>query len=125
MYKKKRPVYLNLFQFRFPVMAVMSAGHRISGLFLFLAFPLVLVILQLSLRSEGDFAAVLEMLSSPMVKLLLLLLIWSLAHHLLAGIRFLLIDLDLAISRQSARQSAWVVHGLEVILVIILAVTWL
>ena len=36
-------------------------------------------------------------------------LIWALLHHLLAGVRFLLLDLDIGVDRQSARASAFTV----------------
>ena len=31
--KKQAPVFLNLLQMRFPVMAIVSIAHRISGVF--------------------------------------------------------------------------------------------
>jgi succinate dehydrogenase / fumarate reductase cytochrome b subunit len=31
---------------------------------------------------------------------------WSIAHHLLAGIRYLLIDVDMGVEKEIARQSA-------------------
>ena len=34
------------------------------------------------------------------------LVMWSLAHHLLAGIRYLLIDIDVGVDKEIARQSA-------------------
>jgi len=39
---------------------------------------------------------------------------WALAHHLLAGIRYLLLDLDLGVDRAAARRSAWIVFALSV-----------
>ena len=39
-----------------------------------------------------------------------LVLAWALLHHLLAGIRFLLLDLEIGIEREQARVSAWLVN---------------
>jgi succinate dehydrogenase / fumarate reductase cytochrome b subunit len=41
-----------------------------------------------------------------LVKLVLLVLAWSLLHHLFAGIRYLLLDLGLGLDRLAARRSA-------------------
>ncbi|HEB95427.1 MAG TPA: succinate dehydrogenase, cytochrome b556 subunit [Sedimenticola thiotaurini] len=104
-----RPVFLNLFQFRFPIAAIMSVGHRASGVLMVLAFPFLVYILDLSLQGEAGFAAAREILQSLPVRLVLFLLLWALMHHLLAGIRFLLIDFDIGVGREQARLSAWFV----------------
>jgi succinate dehydrogenase / fumarate reductase cytochrome b subunit len=49
----------------------------------------------------------------------LLILIWLIAFHLLAGIRYLLIDIDVGVELRPARRGAWVVHGLSVLIVLI------
>lgn len=120
MVNSKRPVYLNLFRLRFPVTAVMSMGHRISGVVLFLAMPLLLYALQHSLSGPEAFAQLQIMLHQPLWRLALLLPLWAFSHHLLAGIRFLLADLDVAMSRPAARGVAWLVHGLVLALMLLL-----
>jgi len=107
---KNRPVFLNLLQIRFPAPAVLSIAHRISGVLMVLALPWIVVLLDLSLRDPDSHAQVRAWLASVPAKLALVLLGWALAHHLLAGIRFLLIDLDLWAQRRPARQSAWAVN---------------
>ena len=94
---KKPTVYLNLFHFRFPATAIASMAHRISGVLLFLAIPFFLYLLELSLSSSMGFARACAWLDSLPVYLLLLVLLWALAHHLLAGLRFLLMDADIGI----------------------------
>ena len=39
-----------------------------------------------------------------------MLLVWSLSHHLLAGIRHLLLDIDIGVEKTQARGSAWLVN---------------
>lgn len=51
-------------------------------------------------------------------KLLALVFIWALAHHLFAGVRHLLSDVDIGSRLTVARRSAWIVNigGLAVAL---------
>ncbi len=46
-------------------------------------------------------------------KLLLVLLIWGFLHHLVAGIRYLLLDLHIGIDLKSARASAIAVYAIS------------
>jgi len=106
----QRPVFLNLLHIRLPVAGVMSILHRASGLLLFLTIPLLLYTLSLSLRSEQGYAEAAALLQGGLVRLLLVIVSWALCHHLLAGIRFLLIDLDIGVERAAMRRSAWLVN---------------
>jgi len=119
-----RPKHLNLFKIHLPITGIASINHRLSGLILFLAIPVSLYLFQRSLSSETGFAEVLEYLSSPWIKLALILLIWSFVHHLLAGFRFLLIDQNLGISLPAARKTAWFVVIAAVIVTLIIAGVW-
>lgn len=119
MIRGKRPVYLNLLKIRLPVMGVVSLAHRASGLLLFLAIPFSVYLLDLSLLSKAEFASVIELLNHPLVLLVELALVWSLAHHFFAGIRFLLIDADIGVEKESARIGAWLVIIAEVLTVVI------
>lgn len=107
---ENRPVFLNLLRIRQPVTAVVSILHRISGVLMIMALPAVVYLLALSLQSEASFARVVALLSSVPARLVGVVLCWLLAHHLFAGLRFLLLDFDVAISRSSARITAWMVH---------------
>jgi len=104
-----RPVYLNLLHIRLPVAGVMSILHRASGLLLFLLIPVLLYFLDQSLKSAANFAAVAELFHGA-ARWLLVPAIWALCHHLLAGIRFLLLDIDIGLERNTMRASAWLVN---------------
>ncbi len=106
---KKRPMYLNLLRIRLPMAGFVSILHRVSGVALVLFLPLALWALQRSLQNADAFRAVIDWLSLMPVRVLLLLLALSFAHHFLAGIRHLLLDVDIGISRRQARVSAWLV----------------
>lgn len=116
-----RPVFLNLLRIRQPVMAVVSILHRVSGVVLIMLLPGLVYLLNLSLQSADGFARVAALLNSGPFRLLAVILCWLLAHHLLAGLRFMLLDFDVAISRSAARRSAWLVHmGAAVVAVLAL-----
>lgn len=112
-YAKKRPVFLDLFRIHMPVAAILSIGHRLSGVLLTLASPFLLYLFDLSLRNEQGFAQVKEIFANGFVKFVAFILIWSFLHHFFAGIRFLLIDIDIGIERRSGAVGAWIVHASE------------
>lgn len=106
---KAAPKFLNLTQIRFPVGAIASIGHRVSGVLLLIALPLLTDMLDRSLRSEADFVSLRAAFSSPWVVLVLALGAWAITHHILAGIRHLLMDVGIGSRLQQARLSARVV----------------
>ena len=110
---KKRPVFLDLTRIRMPIAALMSILHRVSGVLLFAAIPFVIYFFELSLRSAQDFSTVVSMLNSVPGKLSVLSGLWALLHHLFAGIRYLLLDVHIGLTREGARIGAWVVFGIE------------
>jgi len=119
-----RPVYLNLLKIRLPITGIVSIAHRISGVLLFLAIPFAVYLLDLSIESEQSFARLIELLQQPSLVVLQMILLWSLVHHLIAGIRFLLIDAEVGIELAGARSGAWLVFITEA-LVILLVSGWL
>jgi len=121
MRRQTPPVFLNLLQIRFPITAVMSILHRLSGVLLFLNIPLVIYALQLSLSGEAGFKLVQDwLLHSLIIQVLLVILLWALLHHLFAGIRFLLLDIDIGVSRAAARRSAWWVNISALLIAVLL-----
>jgi len=105
----KRPKFLALHQIRLPLPGVVSILHRISGALLFLILPLLLWMLQCSLRSIETYTQLSEALRHLPAKLFLLAVLWAFLHHFCAGIRYLAIDLQLASGLARARSSSrWV-----------------
>ena len=84
------PVYLNLFRIRFPVGAVTSIAHRLTGVCLFLSLPCWIYLLDLSLAGPEGFAQALEILQSPWVRGGMPVAVWAFSQHLFSGVRFLL-----------------------------------
>lgn len=106
---------------RLPVTGILSIGHRISGVLMALAVPVLVYLFVVSLENAEGFDQAKAFLSSPLVKLLGLVLLWSIIHHLFAGLRFLLIDADLGVEKNSARKSAWMVNGLAIVTTVLIA----
>ena len=106
---KKRPKNLDLLHIQLPIGGVVSILHRVTGVLLVLALPLAFLLLQQSLQSPEGFAQVEVLLSSLPTRVLLLSVTILLVHHFLAGVRHLLLDLDIGISRGGSRLSAWLV----------------
>lgn len=121
-----RPVFLNLLRIRLPLNALVSIAHRISGVMLALSIPFFIYILERSLQSETGFVEVEALLRASFpIRLSMVLVCWAWVHHALAGIRYLLIDLDIGVSRASSRLSAWLVAGGGVLALLIAAGAWL
>lgn len=104
-----RPVFLNLLRIRHPVTAVASILHRVSGVLMVAATPWVIYLFGLSLEGPAGYARVGETLAEPAGRAGLILLVWALAHHLFAGVRFLLIDVEVGVGLAAGRRSAWMV----------------
>ena len=105
----QRPVYLNLIKIRLPLPGIISFAHRITGVVLFLALPFAVYLLDLSIESEQSFAKVQQILNQPVMLFVQILLLWTLAHHFFAGIRFLLIDAEIGVEKSQARLASWLV----------------
>ncbi len=122
--KKNRPKYLSLqallFEIRLPLPGWVSILHRVSGALLFLATVWLLWMLDRSLASEAGFDAVRRYAGLWPVRLSLLVLIWAYCHHFCAGIRYLFLDLDKGVDKETARLTS------VIVLVVSLALTaWL
>ena len=124
--KRPRPQFRNLnfpllLTYRLPLAGWVSIMHRISGAMLFLAMPLLLWMLDLSLISELSFERLRGIASGFFVKLVLLFLIWGFFHHLIAGVRYLLLDLHIGIDLKSSRARAMAVYAVSLPLTLIAA----
>lgn len=122
--KAKRPVNINVFKYRFPVPAIASILHRVTGVILFLCIPFMLWALQVSLGSAADFEQVRSYFSSPLVKFLIWGSLSSLFYHLFAGIRHMVMDMGYAESLEGGRLGAMLVIA-AAILMSIMAGVWL
>lgn len=111
---KKRPKHLDLIRIRLPLAGVVSIMHRVSGAVLFLFIPLLLWLLQLSLASPQSFDAFRSAASNPILKIVLLGLLWGYLHHLCAGVRHLALDLDYGTELAASRVTSVIVLAVSI-----------
>ncbi len=124
--KQNRPKFLNLLQIHLPVTGVNSIAHRISGALMSLAIPGLIYLFGLTIKDAASFDRFVTISASTPFKVVLTLLAWSLAHHVLSGIRFLLADINIGMSLVAARWLAWLANiGGVVILIGLGCVIWL
>ena len=110
--KSQRPVFLDLRVLgpKMPLVAIMSILNRVTGALMFVTTPFMVWLLGLSLAGSDGYQQALAVLDSFLAKLWLIALLWAVTHHMLAGIRFILIDVDLGVEKAQAQQSAlWVI----------------
>ncbi len=108
--EKRRPVFLNLIQIQMPVGALTSITHRVTGIFLALSVPFSIYLLDLSLQGPQSYEQVMSLFDKLAFRGVAIVFVWVLAHHVLAGIRHLLSDVDIGSQLPAARRSAWFVN---------------
>ena len=118
--KKKRPLWYNLSPLNLPLPGLVSIFHRVSGALLFLGLVWFLFLLDMSLGSEAGFARFRAYVGHPLVKLSLLGFLWAYLHHFCAGIRYLFLDLDKGVDKETARVTSWIVLGASLALTVFL-----
>jgi succinate dehydrogenase / fumarate reductase cytochrome b subunit len=119
---KSRPKYLALHQIHLPLPGWVSILHRISGALLFLALPFLLWMFWCSLHSINTYTQLAGALRHPLSKIFLLLILWSFLQHFCAGIRYLMIDLDIGAGLAQARASSRWVLAVSLALTVLLGV---
>ena len=98
---------LNLFTIRLPITALVSILHRLSGLALFVFMPFLTIAFVNSLLSNVLFDEIFIKLTKLPYNLIFYLMIWGMIHHLIAGLRHILLDMqignDLIVARFSSK----------------------
>ncbi len=119
---QKRPKNLNLLTIKFPVTAIGSILHRISGLFLFILLPFLLYCLQSSLDSYIAFDGFVLKVQQVWVKALIWFLSSAFIYHLFAGVKHLFMDLNIGVSLKTSKIVSWVVMVSSFSIILLLGV---
>ena len=119
--KDTRPVNLNLLVFRWPIPAITSILHRISGVFIFFGIAALLYLLDLSLSSQAGFDEAATLLSGTTVKVIVWAVASGILYHLIAGIKHLIMDYGFGETIEGGRTGAILVL---VISAIAIAAVW-
>ncbi|MBC3976132.1 succinate dehydrogenase cytochrome b556 subunit [Morganella morganii] len=117
--KKQRPVNLDLQTIHFPIPAIASILHRVSGVITFIAVAILLWLLGLSLSSPEEFAQAADIMSGFFAKFILWGILTALAYHICGGIRHMLMDFGFVDETLAAGISS---AKISMVLTVILAV---
>ena len=107
--KTDRPVNLNLFSMSWPLAALASITHRITGVVLFVGVGFALYALDMALASPAGYAEAVALARTPFGMLVFWGLLLALTYHILAGVKHLLLDFHFGDSLQAAQIGAIVV----------------
>jgi len=104
--RKSRPVNLDLQTIRFPITAIASILHRISGVITFVSIGILLWLLSISLSSPVGYAQAASLVDGFFVKFIIWGILTALAYHIVGGIRHLLMDMGHFEELESGAMSA-------------------
>jgi succinate dehydrogenase, cytochrome b556 subunit len=113
-----RPVNLDLGTFRFPITAIASIMHRISGVILFFGSFILLALLGMSLESEAGFSDTLALLDYWLMGFVVWGVLAALAYHFVAGVKHLLMDMGYGETLESGQVFAKVSLAIAAVLIV-------
>lgn len=119
---QRRPVFLNLFHIRFPLTAIVSILHRVSGVLVFLFIPAILYVWQQSLFSEASFIDIKNTFNHLAVKAIIFITLAALIYHIIAGIRHIIMDFGFADSRKAGKIGSMLVMIFSMLIIIMLGI---
>ena len=111
--RKSRPVNLDLQTIHFPITAITSILHRISGVIMFVSVGILLWLLSQSLSSPEAFQ---QVVNGFFVKLVLWGILTAVSYHIAGGIRHLMMDLGHFEELESGAMSAKVAFAATAVL---------
>ena len=117
--KTERPVNLALTTFKYPLAAIVSITHRITGVLLFVGIAFLLYLLDQSLTSAQGLDHARAWLSLPLPKLLLTAVVATLIFHFVAGIKHLLLDFDIGDTIEGGLLASQVTFGVAAVLIVV------
>ncbi len=120
--KSQRPVNLDITTIKFPLPAIASILHRISGLAIFFGIAFLIWGLGASLESEESFNALKECLNGVVPKLILWAILAGFIYHFIAGLRHLMMDMGYFETLQGAKVLATLVLVVSAVLIAVAGV---
>jgi len=122
--KTARPVDISLTSFKFPLAALASITHRVTGMLLFVGLAFLLYLLDESLTSPQGLDNARAELSMPLLKLLLIAIVATLIYHFVAGVKHLLLDFDIGDTIEGGKLGAQLTIAVSAVLIVVAGV-WL
>ncbi len=116
--KSKRPVNLDLSTVKFPITALVSILHRVSGVVLLAGVVILLWMLDMSLDSQASFDQLQECMSSPIAQFIIWGTLAALAYHMVMGLRHLLMDMGIGETLKGGVLGAQLALVLAIVLIL-------
>jgi succinate dehydrogenase / fumarate reductase cytochrome b subunit len=117
----ERPLSPHLSVYKFKYTLATSILNRLAGLILSAGFFLFVYWLVALAAGARAYAQARALLALGAFKLVYAVLLAAFVYHLAAGIRHLIWDTGHALSRESARKSAWIISILSIVATALLA----
>lgn len=122
--KSNRPVNLDLSTIKLPLSALASITHRASGVILFVGLIFMFWAFDVSLSSAEGFDSVKATLQQNfLAKFVLWGMLSALAYHCLAGVKHLIMDMDIGVNLETGHLMSKSVFVLAAVF-IVLAGVW-
>ena len=124
MLHQPKPKFMDLLVLgpKMSITAKVSIFHRVSGLLLFIAIPFILHLFHKTLTEPSFYNAFYSISTCYAAKIFYLVIMWAFIHHMLAGIRFLFLDVHIGIDKDKAKLTAKIVLVLSSMITIGLGV---
>ena len=104
---------------RLPITAWASITHRASGVFLFVGVAVLIWMLDASLRSPESFDQMVDVLTSPLAKLVLWAIFAGMMYHTVAGLKHLVADFGIGETMEGGVLGARIVFVVSAVLIVL------
>ncbi|BCD91767.1 succinate dehydrogenase, cytochrome b556 subunit [Francisella halioticida] len=111
---------MSIKSYNFPVTAISSILHRISGVILIIAIPLVIVGMNYSLAGPSGYEDTVSVLTKSWVSIFFWLFLSAITYHVYAGIRHMIMDIGFGESMGVAKFTSLTV----IVLGVLSAIFW-
>lgn len=111
---------MSIKSYKFPITAISSILHRVSGVILIVAIPLAVVGMNYSLAGPSGYEQTVAVLTKSWVSVFFWLFLSAITYHVYAGIRHMIMDMGFGESMTVAKITSFLV----IVLGVLSAVLW-
>ncbi|APC92326.1 MULTISPECIES: succinate dehydrogenase, cytochrome b556 subunit [Francisella] len=111
---------MSIKSYNFPITAISSIMHRISGVVLIIAIPICVVAMNYTLAGPDGYQQTVAVLTKSWFSVFFWLFLSSITYHIYAGIRHMIMDMGFGESMKVARFTSLLV----IVLGVLSAILW-
>lgn len=111
---------ISIKSYNFPITAISSILHRISGVILIVAIPLAVVGMNYSLAGPEGYKQTVDFLTASWFSVFFWIFLSSITYHVYAGVRHMIMDMGFGESMKVAKATSLAV----IVLGVLSAVLW-